>query len=101
MEDEMDLVSVWLWLLNTDAHDDLQLELSDLRHLCCSCNLLLDETLTHQTDAFGALARFLQLFDELDKPCQCPGETLLPFDFYNQVSVWAAYLHFPLPTVTT
>ena len=38
----------------------------------------------NQTDTFGALARFAQLWiDELDKLCQCPGETLLPFDFYD------------------
>ncbi|MDT5184731.1 MAG: hypothetical protein QOJ20_6213 [Mycobacterium sp.] len=85
----MDVVPIWLWH-KPGAHDDLQLELGDLRRGCCSCNLLLlDDTLTHQTDSFGALARFLQLWlDELDKLCQRPGETFLPFDFYDQGSSW-------------
>ena len=88
----MNLVPIWLWLLNNPGtHDDLQLEIGDFHHTCCSCNLLLDDTLTHQTDAFGALARFLQLWiDELDKLCQRPGETSLPFDFDDpdQGSCW-------------
>jgi len=85
----MDLVPIWLWH-TPGAHDDLQLELGDFRQRCCSCNLLLlDDTLTHQTDAFGALARFLQLWlDELDKLCKRPGETFLPFDFADQGSCW-------------
>lgn len=84
----MDLVPIWLWH-NPSTHDDLQLELGDFRHGCCSCNLLLDDTLTHHTDAFGALARFLQLWiDELDKLRQRPGETFLPYDFYDEGSNW-------------
>lgn len=76
----MNLVPVWLWLNAHGTHDDLQLELGDLRHRCCSCNLLLDTTLTHQTDAFGALAlaRFLQLWiGELAMLDQHPDETFL------------------------
>ena len=74
----MNLVPVWLWLNAHGTHDDLQLELGDLRHKCCSCNLLLDTTLTHQTDAFGALARFLQLWiGELAMLDQHPDETFL------------------------
>jgi hypothetical protein len=84
----MDVVPIWLWH-TPGAHEDLQLELGDFRHRCCSCNLLLDDTPTHQTDAFGALARFPQLWlDEFDKLCQRPGETFLPFDFDDQGSCW-------------
>jgi hypothetical protein len=89
----MDVVPIWLWH-TPGAHDDLQLELGDLRHGCCSCNLLLlDDTLTHETDSFGALARFLQLWlDELDKLRQRPGVTFLPHDFYDEGSSWLRVL---------
>ena len=93
-EDVMNLVPVWLWLNAHGTHDDLQLELGDLRHMCCSCNLLLDTTLTHQTDAFGALARFLQLWiGELAMLDQHPGETFSSVRLRRPGLCLAARLH--------
>jgi hypothetical protein len=86
----MDLLPIWFWPLRAhDAHDDLQLELGDFCEVYDSYFFRLDKTLIDQTDIFGALARFLDLWiAQLDKLYQRPGETFLPFGVHDECSDW-------------